>query len=257
VYEYQIPHSFDAANPAVKFTVADYPEPYRSSERPELPIHLIPKSLDASRPLIYPQPALEAYFRSKDCPTSLDGYLVPNTPLLHVHIAVFDDLTLIGVTSSHITFDALGTGTVLHAWTRLLNGDGLETIQGMEWDAAPFDSFMGPTTVPCQRGWFDLGLCSQILFIVRFVMGLLWDSKEVAYIVRMPKIFLADSKREIMEDLQRQGSGEWIGSSDVLMAWWFKVCLYCIGFSLISHRHRPSIATAGSMTVRRFTSTFL
>ncbi|KAJ7436738.1 hypothetical protein FB451DRAFT_187159 [Mycena latifolia] len=218
VYEFQVPHTFDANTLPVTFTVDDYPETYRSLPRPELPIHL-PHS---TQPSLRRQPALEAYFRSRGCPSTLDGFLVPNMPSVHVHVAVFDDLTFIGMTSSHICFDALGTQTLLHAWTRLLKGDAINAIPGMEWDAAPFETFTKPTAVTHQSGWFDLGLLSQLLFIIRLVMRLLWDSKEVTYIVRVPKAFLDDSKREIMEDLKLQRSSEWVGSSDVLMAWWFK-----------------------------------
>jgi hypothetical protein len=177
-----------------------------------------------SKPSIFPIPILEAYLRSGSCPSTLDAFLVPNMPLLHVHIVSFDDLTLIGVMSSHICFDALSTGTLLHVWTRLLNGEDIDMIPGMEWDAAPFENFTKPMAVTSLCGWFDLRLFAQIVFIVRFVLRVFWDPKEVTYFVRVPKMFLEDSKREIMDNLKLQGSTEWVGSSDVLMAWWFKVC---------------------------------
>ncbi|KAJ7108738.1 hypothetical protein C8R44DRAFT_884774 [Mycena epipterygia] len=220
-YEFHIPRTFDAHTLPVAFTAEDYLEPYRSAARPELPVHL-PDSFDASQPSFHPLPALEGYFKSRKCPTALEGFLVPNTPLLHVHVAVFTDLTFIGVTSSHITLDALGTRTLLHAWTRLLSGEDIDTIPGMEWNVAPFETFTGPTTVTGIRGWFDLGLFSQLLFIIRLVLRLFRDPKETTHIVRMPKVFLDEAKREIMENLKLQGSSEWVGSSDVLMAWWFK-----------------------------------
>ncbi|KAJ7436736.1 hypothetical protein FB451DRAFT_1153007 [Mycena latifolia] len=218
VYEFQVPHTFDAKTPPVAFTVDDFPERYRSSPRPELPIHL-PHS---TQPSIRRHRALDVYLRSRECPTTLEGFLVPHTPSVHVHVAVFDDLTFIGMTSSHICFDALGTQTLLHAWTRVLKGEATDTISGMEWDAAPFSTFTGPTAVTQQRGWFDLGFFSQLLFIVRLVLRILWDPEEVPCTVRVPKAFLDDSKHKIMEDLKLQGSNEWVGSSDVLMAWWFK-----------------------------------
>ncbi|KAJ7734554.1 hypothetical protein DFH07DRAFT_928442 [Mycena maculata] len=217
VYEFQVPKTFRPDTPPVVFTAADYPEPYQSAARPEIPTHI-----SGSQPSVSPMPDMSVYFRSKTCPASLDAFLVPNTPLLHVHVSVFDDITFLGITASHIAFDALGTGTLLHAWTRLINGDEIDTIPGMDWDAMPFESFTGPTAVTHQRGWFDLGLIAQLLFIVRFVLRLFWDPKETPYLVRVPKGFLDDSKRQIMEDLKSQGSTEWVGSSDVLLAWWFK-----------------------------------
>ncbi|KAJ7092796.1 hypothetical protein B0H15DRAFT_882672 [Mycena belliarum] len=221
VYEFQVPKIFDAETPPVVFTVEDYAEPYRCATRPELPIHL-PDSFNATQPFVRPEPNLEVYFRSKDCPATLEAFLVPNMPSLHVHVAVFDDLTFIGVTASHVCADALGTQTLLHAWTRLLNGEALDSIPGMARDAAPFAAFRGPTTVAHPRGWYDLGWFSIFLFIVRLVIRVLRDPKEALYIIRVPKTFLDDSKRDIMHQLKLQGSSEWVGSSDVLLAWWFK-----------------------------------
>ena len=65
---------------------------------------------------------------SKTCPTSTYGFLESNAPMVHVHVSVFDDLTLIGVTSSRMMFDVIGTRTLLHAWTRLLAGEDIDSI---------------------------------------------------------------------------------------------------------------------------------
>jgi hypothetical protein len=165
------------------------------------------------------------YLRSKTCPKSLEDLLQPNVPLLHVHLAVFDDLTFVGVTAPHIAFDAVGTATLLAAWTRLLSGEALDTVPGMEWDSEPFASFAEPSSVKAKpkRGWFDLGWFSQLSFIVRFIMRIVSDPKEVSYLVRVPKAFLQEEKEKIMHQLKVQGSTEYVGSSDVLNAWWFKV----------------------------------
>ncbi|KAJ7032024.1 hypothetical protein C8F04DRAFT_1040926 [Mycena alexandri] len=230
VYEYQVPRTFDSKTPVV-FTAEDFAEPYRSETRPDLPTHL-----EGSLPSVYsvPPAAFEVYLKSAKCPASVEELLVPNTPLLQVHVAVFDDITFIGVTSSHLLFDALGTGELLRAWTRMLDGEDINAIPGMEIEIAPFEGFAAPTKVKHQRGWFVLGLLGQLLFIVRLILRLFRDPKEQAYLIRVPKVFLEVSKHAIMENLQLQGSAEWVGSSDVLLAWWFK--------SAYSHR-RPSDTT--------------
>ncbi|KAJ6583285.1 hypothetical protein B0H10DRAFT_1833982 [Mycena sp. CBHHK59/15] len=229
VYEFQMPESFDAKTPPVIFTVEDYPEQYKSSGRPEIPSAL---TGSPGQPCIIPPPELDAYLRNKACPKSLEELLQPNMPLLHVHLAVFDDLTFIGVTAPHIAFDAVGTATVLAAWARLLNGEAIDTVPGMEWDSEPFASFVEPNSVKAKpkRGWFDLGWFSQLSFIVRFIMRIMSDPKEVGYLVRVPKAFLQEEKQKIMGELKVQGSSEYVGSSDVLNAWWFKM--------VYSHRPR-------------------
>jgi hypothetical protein len=167
-------------------------------------------------------PLFEPYFRSKECPTSLAGFLRPNVPLVHVHVTTFADISFIGVTSSHITFDAVGTGLFLRTWTRIINGEDPDAIPGMPLDIAPFESFKG-TNVSNRKGWFDLGFFSKINFIVRLVYRILRDGEEVVRLVCVPKAFLDSAKLMINEKLRLEGSEEWVGSSDVLMAWWYKV----------------------------------
>ncbi|KAJ7223684.1 hypothetical protein B0H12DRAFT_1268656 [Mycena haematopus] len=105
---------------------------------------------------------------------------------------------------------------------RLLGGEDINAIPGMEWDMAPFDIFNGPTTTTHPRGWFKLGLLGQFFFILWFLLRIVRDPKEEARLIRVPKSFLEEFKTEIMENLKLQGSTEWVGSSDVLLAWWFK-----------------------------------
>ncbi|KAJ7331408.1 hypothetical protein DFH08DRAFT_1083911 [Mycena albidolilacea] len=219
-YEFHIPNTFDAQTPAVAFTAADHCEPYASSTRPPVQ-HLLNAS--SSEPWICSSPLLVPYFRSHSCPASLEAFLVPNTPLIHVHVTVFDDLTFLGITSTHITFDALGISTLMHGWQRVLAGNALEDIPGMPWDIAPFATFTTPAPGPmCHRGWFDLGVLAKFAFIVCLVWRILRDRNEEHKVVRVPKAFLEQKKSEIMGKLKAAGSKEWVGSSDVLMAWWFK-----------------------------------
>lgn len=156
-----------------------------------------------------------------------DQYLIPNTPLLHVHVSIFDDLTFLGITSSHILTDALGTGTLLQAWTRLLTGGALDDIPGMPWDMQPFKPFTvqpdGRTKIPIMRGMFKLGVFATISFIVRFMWRLWREPKEDVKLVCVPKAFLEERKRTIMDELTAEGSSEWVGSSDVLIGWWLQV----------------------------------
>ncbi|KAJ7691776.1 hypothetical protein B0H17DRAFT_554794 [Mycena rosella] len=171
---------FDADTPPIAFTVDDYPEPDRSATRPELPMHL-PDSSEATQPSIYSLPELEVYSKSRKCPTLLAGFLVPNTPVIHIHVATFDDLTFIGLTASHAALDALGARTLLYAWTHLLNGDNIDTIPGMDWDTAPFESFMRPTAVTVPRGWFEPERPSWLLRAVHPWMRILWAPKDATH----------------------------------------------------------------------------
>ncbi|KAJ6465808.1 hypothetical protein C8R45DRAFT_939394 [Mycena sanguinolenta] len=223
-YEFQIPETFDAKTPPAVFTVAEYLEPYNDSGRPQIPI-----ALTGSQPSIIPVPELDEFFRSKTCPRTESEFLEPNVPMLHIHVSVFHDLTFVGVTAPHMGFDLLGCATLLAAWTRVINGDDFDAIPGMEWDAQPFAHYvLAPGSSPVTptrtslRGWFDLGWLSQLSFIGRVVLSRIRDPKEIGYLVRVPKVFLNEAKEKTMEDLEAQGSSEYVGSSDVLLAWWYK-----------------------------------
>ncbi|KAJ7930485.1 hypothetical protein B0H13DRAFT_1858618 [Mycena leptocephala] len=211
------------ANASGRVYGEEHSEPYASDTRPPIQ-HLLNAS--SSEPWICSAPLLNSYFMSSSCPVSLDAFLAPNTPLIHVHATVFDDLTFLGMTSTHITFDAQGISTLMHGWQRVLAGGALEDIPGMPWDIAPFPTSEAPALVPvCQRGWFELGALEKIAF-------------EENKVVRVPKAFLEKRKREIMGELKAEGSEEWVGSSDVLMAWWFKVTAFTSGWLMTSYTHR-------------------
>ncbi|KAJ6572286.1 hypothetical protein B0H19DRAFT_1231794 [Mycena capillaripes] len=194
--EFQIPCVFDSQTPAIAFTAEHYHEPYESHARPD--IRSLVNSSD-SEPTFSRFPLLRTYLVSEACPTSTEEFLRLKAPTVHVHVSVFDDLTLIGVTSSHVVFEAPGLRTLLHAWTSLLAGHDIEAIPGMDWDMAPFESFLGPTAVWGVRG-------ARTPF-----SGPIGDTGLVL-----------GARMEERPGVKSKGSGEWVSTSDVLLAWWFK-----------------------------------
>jgi hypothetical protein len=122
-------------------------------------------------------------------------------------------------------FDALGTKILLEAWCRRLNGTKLEEITGMGWDSAPFESFRN-LPADGRRGWYDLALLGKIQFVCSIFWRQLFDRRDVTLLVCVPKIFLSKLKTAVMEELTARNLGEWVGSSDVLLAWWYKVNSY-------------------------------
>ncbi|KAF7341619.1 hypothetical protein MSAN_02059300 [Mycena sanguinolenta] len=131
-------------------------------------------------------------------------------------------LTFLGFLAPHAAFDAVGAGTLLAAWTRLLRGEHLHNIPGMEWDTKPFAPLeCGPVNLEVPRGWFKgsraLGPQKK-----REASPAESDPKDVRRFVRIPKAFLEDAKKKIMDELKARGSTEYVGSSDVLRAWWLK-----------------------------------
>ncbi|KAJ6453697.1 hypothetical protein C8R45DRAFT_846847 [Mycena sanguinolenta] len=216
LYEFQVPEKFESQTPPFIFTVEEHSEKYDRGKRPE-----IPNVLTGSEPCILPDPGLESFFQSDTCPRTLDGFVQINNPFLRVHVNAFDDLTFLGLMAPHIALDLVGAATLLAAWTRLLRGEDIHTIPGMAWDAQPFAPFTsGPVESEVPRGWFEPRPSPHDAHA--HVQPTDSDPKSVSRFARVPKVFLDAAKRSIMNELKAQGSTEYVGSGDVLMAWWLK-----------------------------------
>ncbi|KAJ6490943.1 hypothetical protein C8R45DRAFT_1213118 [Mycena sanguinolenta] len=228
--EFQIPRTFyEEAKPLV-FTTDNYAEPYATpiSGRPAIPV----RPAGVSVPSVQSCPALEVYFRSKTCPVNMKSCLASRLPILHVHVTTFDDMTFIGITVSHGLFDTLGTAAFLSAWTRLINGEDIDNIPGMPFDCAPFEAFSDQPSAQAAppRGWFELGFFQAMIFGARMLWKLWRDPTEQMMLICVPKEFVEDQKTSVMTELQAQKSAEWVGSSDVLLAW----------FCRTMHHHRDT-----------------
>ncbi|KAF7341598.1 hypothetical protein MSAN_02057100 [Mycena sanguinolenta] len=200
VYELQIPEAFDSQNPPFIFTAENHPGVYHRDGRPEIPL-----GLTGSKPCIIPDPEL--------------GW--SNVPSLQIHVSVFEDLTFLGFIAPHIMIDGTGIATLLAAWTRLLRGDDIHTIQGMDWNAQPLAPFSsGPVKSDVPRGFFRPS--SPLGTQMHKPSPDELDPKDIPRFVRVPKVFLNEAKQKIMDELKAQGSAEYVGSGDVLSAWWLK-----------------------------------
>ncbi|KAJ6462234.1 hypothetical protein C8R45DRAFT_1220655 [Mycena sanguinolenta] len=220
LYELQIPEKFDSQNPPFVFTAQEHPEMYHGNGRPE-----IPNVFTGSKPCIPPDPELARFFQSETCPRSLADFIERNEPAIHIHVTVFEGLTFLGFIAPHIVFDAIGVATLLKAWTRLLRGEAIENIPGMEWDAQPLAPFMtGLVESEVPRGCFKPGAPRPVESCHEQDPSppAESDPNYVPRFVRVPKVFLNEAKRNIMDELKAQGSTEYVGSSDVLTAWWLK-----------------------------------
>ncbi|KAJ6461422.1 hypothetical protein C8R45DRAFT_941327 [Mycena sanguinolenta] len=211
-----MPEMFDSRNPPFVFTVENHCEIYHRDGRPEIPL-----ALTGSKPCITPDPQLAWLFQNPTCPKSLDDFMQRNVPSVHIHVTVFEDLTF-GFIAPHIMIDGIGIVRLLEAWAQLLRGNDIDTIQGMELDAqslAPFSS--GPVESDVPRGCFRPSSPLGLQEMQELTADEL-DPKDVPRFIRVPKLFLSEANKKITDELKAQGSSEYVGSGDVLTAWWLK-----------------------------------
>ncbi|KAJ6458841.1 hypothetical protein C8R47DRAFT_1203081 [Mycena vitilis] len=158
---------------------------------------------------------------------------------LHVHVARFSDLTLIGLRYLEMLCDMYGLGVLLRAWTRVLAGEDLDASEGagegMDWDAGPFNAFCDypPANTQCPRGygyfWPEIRdfLLPSVLWAVNWVADHFRGDE--TRLVRVPKAFVEGIWEEWMEGVKRCGTDatERVVSDDVLTAWWWKTSYSC------------------------------
>ncbi|KAH7102357.1 hypothetical protein BKA62DRAFT_769789 [Auriculariales sp. MPI-PUGE-AT-0066] len=186
----------------------------------------------ASSPFVspFPEDAVKALFKTATTPQTTADFLVPNTPMVHIHVSVFEDVTLIGFTAPHMLFDGSGASTFLSTWTAALNGT-LEEVPEAPRTFAPFDDLVesvggrevcaarrGPSGQPV-RGWDAFHAVGLIRFMVTSLKRAFFEGKEDPKLVYIPLEWLAARKDECMQELKARGSDEWVGSNDVLMAY--------------------------------------
>lgn len=164
-----------------------------------------------------------ALFRGPNTPREVKDFLVPGTPLVHVHIASFDDATLIGATTSHAMFDVQGFRVLFDAWTAALRGD-LDSVPSSPRVYVPYDHIAKDVTksTPIQlppdqpkRGFFALGFFGTVRFIAKFLLRVVRDPRERTKLLYVPHEWLAKRKEECMVELEGK---EYVSSSDVLVA---------------------------------------
>ncbi|EJD50449.1 hypothetical protein AURDEDRAFT_160350 [Auricularia subglabra TFB-10046 SS5] len=211
VYEFHVPHAFSDGIPPVQFTHTDHPEDAfltHAAIPPRLPDGL-------REPCWADMADCVALFRAPGTPGYLQDFLRPGTPLVHVHVTTFRDATLIGITASHVMFDAHGTAALCDAWTAVLRGE-LDTVVASPRDFRPFTEILRDPPklhAPLELGWF-----SRLRSLVRFVLWSWAGRTESSKLLYVPHTWLAARKSECMAELEARGSNEWVGSSDVLTA---------------------------------------
>ncbi|PWY87559.1 squalene cyclase [Aspergillus heteromorphus CBS 117.55] len=182
--EYHIPAEYTPSRPAFIFTTTTYPVDI--ADHP-LASQLPQAGHNQSR-LHLPSPAIFApIVRHPTSPHQLSDWIYTDRPQLHIHVALFEDTTLVTTSYVHTLFDAIARTSFFNAWLAVLNH--------REDTIPPFVPFshdplrdLGKSTHPesfvhYPRILRGLGL---IVFGLRYLFELLWFRSEEEHPIPLP-----------------------------------------------------------------------
>ena len=182
-------------------------------------------------------------------PNSIKEMMEQNAPLLHLHVTVFLDATVIGITWPHVVMDAMGLQALLRNWSLVLNdraGDVLPVI-GVKDD--PLQELLSKDTGPPEDsvleklsiGWLGVGV-----MLLRIIWMLLWNSGLEKRIIVLPQDSMDRLCAQARSDLATQsGQKPFISEGDVLAAWAARI--------LAASQPKPRPVTIASVVNIRFT----
>jgi hypothetical protein len=136
---------------------------------------------------------------------------------------MFDDATIIGLTTPHVLCDGHGNKEIILALARILRGEEVEPLQLGD----PFGPILNVQTPPDPPPYWSVFNMWQI---VVFMACLIWDfvrnrdiqNRELFF----PKAEVDRLKEEAMGDLRKKHGEKpdiWVSASDVLVAFCLKV----------------------------------
>lgn len=166
--------------------------------------------------------------RHSDSPRALADWIYTDRPQLHIHVAVFQDATLVTTSYLHTLFDAVARSNFFRAWTAVLQGREAEVPPFVPFDKDPLGA-VGKDTSPTgyvnfQRLVTGLGL---LLFGLRYLFELLWFRKEEEHSIRLPGHCVDQMRsaacQQLAADASSQGADQpFLSEPDVVAAWWLK-----------------------------------
>ncbi|KAM0806699.1 hypothetical protein AB5N19_07036 [Seiridium cardinale] len=226
--EYHVPAEFTAQRPGVSFSHMQHNTPI--SEHP-LASRLPRASPNNTKPVVAGDPEeFTSLMRPEGTPSSINDYLTQDRGQLGLHIVSFTDATLVVMYYNHTSFDLMGWGALMAAWTHVLHGreDLVATPVGGDPGSDDFDSYQNLGTNATETHKLadhHMKMSGMVGYGARNIVDIAFKSKENR-IVCVPGTFIDKLKSQALSDLQAAaGPGEkpFLSDGDVLAAWWARL----------------------------------
>jgi hypothetical protein len=218
--EIRSPPTFTEDRPAVFSSHQTFPMPIE--QHPEA--KKLPKA--TTDPSIQAGPRdFRAFAARGDAPTTLEGFLHSDCPMLSLHVTSFTDATLVALSWPHVLMDVMGQRALLHTWSLVLAGKDSEVpkmlgahedavVAALEAPSAPVEEF--------KLGAKRLQGPSMLWFRARFGWDLLTNKTPESCTICLPKRYVKELRQQVLAELTVEHGEEkdiFISEGDVLTAW--------------------------------------
>lgn len=133
--EIHVPQMFTAERPAIGYSDVSF----------DIGIDEHPLASQLPQPAQgrqYVQAGPKTFFslaRSDRTPATFEDFIYSDAPQLSLHVVKFTDATLVSLSWSHVTTDAMGMSALVRAWSLVLAGREDEVPQMLPWRDDPLD----------------------------------------------------------------------------------------------------------------------
>ncbi|KAF2995038.1 hypothetical protein E8E13_000637 [Curvularia kusanoi] len=224
--EVHLPQQFDEGRPAVAWSHDNRQESINDNKI----ARNLPGRVGVSQPTLYKDASeYNSLVVSQDRPKKMSQWIETDHPALSVHITSFTDATLISLSWNHVLFDALGRQSLLDAWQAALNGRDQDIPACIAPEEDPI-ARLAEGADPREHYLYSLALTGVwfALFVIGYIYELVMHSKESGRMVRFPKAWVDELRKDAIADLRAKGVAEddaFLSHGDVLLSFWCKTCL--------------------------------
>src|SRR5215469_14088969 len=165
-------------------------------------------------------PEFGHFVRHSDTPKQLEDWIYSDHPQVFIHIVLFNDATLMTITTLHTLLDAIGLADLLNAWTAVLHGreEEIPLFHGYSKDPLAQLSEKTPPEKYVLWGKVLKGF-GKFLFIVRFLFEHFWYRKLEERIIFLPGRYVKNMRENALQELATENNGQekpFVSEGDVI-----------------------------------------
>lgn len=225
-FELHVPQPFTEERPAILFSHSLFPrviEEHFSGNG-------LPKPTEHASLQVLPD--FRGVASSPEFPESFQDLLYSDTPPLSLHVASYQNATLVTIRYPHMLMDALGQRALIHAWSMVLSGNASqvpELLGTREDEISTLWSNLGTNAAKEKDfilGKRNLNSWQKVKFGLRAAWTMLWNRTVDQKVFFLPKKAIDGLRGRAQNDLASLSTNKdipFISDGDILSAWLAKI----------------------------------